>query len=50
MYLKIYRGPLVHCEGSMSEEKIKAGIIAILKEIDKLTDTDEYSENGYMMY
>lgn len=50
MYLKVYRGPLVHCEGSVNEEDIKAGVITILQEIDRLTDVDEYHENDYMMY
>ena len=50
MYLKVYRSPLVHCEGSVDHKAIKAGVITILKEIDKLTDVDEYREKDYMMY
>lgn len=50
MYLKVYRGPLVHCEGSVNEEDIKAGVITILKEINKLTNVEEYHEKEYMMH
>lgn len=50
IFLKMYRGPLVHCEGSVSEERIKAGIMAIIKEIAKLENVHEYKEKDYMMY
>ena len=50
IFLKMYRDSLVHCEGSVSGEKIKAGIMAIIREIAKLDNVHEYKEKDYMMY
>lgn len=48
--LQVYRNPLVHCEGSVSSQGIKYGIINILEDIDLLDNVDEYNERDYMMY
>lgn len=42
--LKMYRNPLVHCEGSVSSKNIKYGIMALLKDVEKITDVAEYNE------
>lgn len=48
--LRVYRNTLVHCEGSISSQNIKYGIINILEDIDLLDNVDEYSKCNYMMY
>lgn len=42
--LKMYRNPLVHCEGSVSSQNIKYGIMALLKDVEKITDVAKYNE------
>lgn len=48
--LGLYRNFLVYCEGSVNEEKIKSGIVTILKDVNKLTLVKEYSEYDFMIY
>lgn len=48
--LGLYRNFLVHCEGSVNEEKIKSGVVTILKDINKLNSVKEYSEYDFMVY
>lgn len=48
--IKMYRNSLIHCEGSVNVKSIKSGIIKILKDIERLTDVDEYDEYEYMIY
>lgn len=46
--LKMYRNPLVRCEGSVSSQNIKYGIMALLKDVEKITDVAKYNE--YQFY
>lgn len=48
--LGLYRNFLVHCEGSVNEEKIKSGVVTILKDINKLNSVKKYSEYDFMIY